>query len=269
MAEPIAGVRWRSLLELATALTRREIAGRYRGSLLGMAWLVLNPLLMLLTFTFVFGVVFQARWSGAGTGVSIAEFAVILFVGLTTFQFFAEVANRAPVLIVANANYVKKIVFPLEILPVVAVAVAMFQAAVGFALALPAVLLLTGRLPVTALLLPVVLVPYVLLTAGVAWMLAGLGTYVRDVAQVSASVVTMLLFLSGIFFPLSALPGWVQGWVMLSPVTLPVDQVREVLVFGRMPDWSALGWYWLAAVVVAGAGLAFFRAVRRGFADVL
>lgn len=269
MPDPSRGERLRSLAELTGALTRRELAGRFRGSLLGMAWLVINPLLMLLTFTFVFGVVFQARWSGADAGVSIAEFAVILFVGLTTFQVFADVANRAPLLIVGNVNYVKKIVFPLQILPVVAVGAALFQAVVGFALAVPAVWLVTGELPATALLLPVVLAPFVLMTLGVAWLLAGLGTYVRDVAQVTASFVMMLLFISGIFFPLSDLPAWVQGWVLLSPATLPVDMVREVLVFGNLPDWAAFGWYSLASVVVAGLGLGFFQMVRRGFADVL
>ena len=269
MPDPSRGERLRSLGELTWALTRRELAARFRGSLLGMAWLVINPLLMLLTFTFVFGVVFQARWSGADAGVSIAEFAVILFVGLTTFQLFADVANRAPLLIVGNANYVKKIVFPLQVLPVVSVGAALFQAVVGFALAVPAVWLVTGTLPATALLVPVVLAPFVAMTLGVAWFLAGLGTYVRDVAQVTTSLVTMLLFVSGIFFPLADLPEWVQGWVLLSPATLPVDMVREVLVFGNMPDWGALGWYSFAALAVGMAGLGFFQMVRRGFADVL
>lgn len=234
-----------------------------------MAWLVLNPLLMLLTFTFVFGVVFQARWEGDGGNVSIAQFAVILFVGLTAFQLFADAANRASLLIVGNVNYVKKIVFPLQILPVVTVGAALFQSAVGFALAIVAVFLVTGRVPATTLLLPLVLLPYVAMILGIVWFLAALGAYVRDVAQVMTSVVTMLLFVSGIFFPLSVLPGWVQGWVMLSPVTVPVEMIRQVMVFGEAPDWTLLGLYAGAAALVAVGGYCFFQATRKGFADVV
>jgi lipopolysaccharide transport system permease protein len=261
--------RLRSLAELAWALVLRELAARHKGSFLGTAWLVLNPLLMLLVFTFVFGVVFQARWQDAGGEVSMAEFAVILFVGLTAFQLFADVVNRAPLLVVENANYVKKIVFPLQILPVVTVGASLFQGAVGFALAIVAVFLVTGRVPATALLLPVVVAPYVAMILGIAWIVSALGAYVRDVAPVMTSVVTMLLFVSGIFFPLSALPAWVQDWVMLSPVALPVDMARQVLVFGVAPDWMALAAYAAAAALVAAGGYAFFQATRKGFADVV
>jgi lipopolysaccharide transport system permease protein len=261
--------RLRSLAELTWALVQRELAARHKGSFLGTAWLVLNPLLMLLVFTFVFGVVFQARWQDAGGGVSMAEFAVILFVGLTAFQLFADAVNRAPLLVVENANYVKKIVFPLQILPVVTVGAALFQGAVGFALAVVAVFLVTGRLPATSILLPLVLAPYVAMILGIAWFVSALGAYVRDVAPVMTSIVTMLLFVSGIFFPLSALPDWVRGWVMLSPAALPVDMARQVLVFGLLPDWTALAVYAAAAALVATGGYAFFQTTRKGFADVV
>jgi lipopolysaccharide transport system permease protein len=261
--------RLRSLAELTWALVRREVTARHKGSFLGTAWLVLNPVLMLLVFTFVFGVVFRARWEGTGADVSIAEFAVILFVGLTAFQLFADAIVRAPLVVVENANYVKKIVFPLQILPVVTVGAALFQGAVGFALAIVAVFLVTGRIPATAWLLPAVVAPYVAMILGIAWFVSALGTYIRDVAPVMASLVTMLLFVSGIFFPLTALPDWIQGWVMLSPVALPVDMSRQLLVFGVAPDWTALAAYAVVAGLVAAGGFAFFQATRKGFADVV
>lgn len=270
------GRRWLSRIhrtaELLIPLVRREVVGRYRGSALGLLWSFLNPLFMLAIFTFVFGVVFQSRWSTPGTELrehSLAEFSILLFAGLTVFQFFAEVINRAPGLILANANYVKKIVFPLELLPVVAVGNALFHAAISFALILAFVRLQLGSVPATALLLPLVLAPLVLLTLGLAWFLASLGTFVRDVGQLTGSVVTALMFLSGVFFPRSSLPEWIQGWVALSPVAIPMEMVRGILVFAVVPDWGSLGLYSVTALAVALLGYQFFQKTRKGFADVV
>lgn len=262
----------RTRMSLLGPLIRRDVVGRYRGSALGLLWSFLNPLFMLAIFTLVFGAVFQSRWStpgGESQEHSLTEFAIILFTGLTVFQFFAEVINRAPSLIIANANYVKKIVFPLEMLPVVAVGSALFHAAISLALTLAFVGLLMDGIPATAWLLPLVLSPLVLLTLGLAWFLASFGTYLRDIGQLTGSIVTALMFLSGVFFPRSALPEWIQPWIALGPVTLPIEMARQVLVFAQQPDWRSFALYCVASGAAAILGYLFFQKTRKGFADVV
>lgn len=254
---------------LLLPLIRREIAGRYRGSALGILWSLLTPLFMLGVYTFVFGHVFKARWAGASENASMGEFAVTLFAGLIVFQLFAEVVTRAPSLILGNQNYVKKIVFPLEILVPVTLGTALFHAAISLIVLFAFMLPIHGGLPWTALLLPIVLVPYCLSILGVSWFLASLGTYVRDIGQILGTVVTALMFLSPIFFPLSALPEWIQSWLVLNPIAVPVEQARNLLIFGKLPDFAALGYYSVVAVVVAVLGYQFFQQTRKGFADVL
>ncbi|PZO06182.1 MAG: sugar ABC transporter permease [Lysobacteraceae bacterium] len=262
----------RTRMSLLVPLIRRDVVGRYRGSALGLLWSFLNPLFMLAIFTLVFGAVFQSRWDVPGSDTqahSLVEYSIILFTGLTVFQFFAEVINRAPSLILANANYVKKIVFPLEILPMVAVGSALFHAAISLALTLAFVGSLLGGIPATAWLLPLVLLPLVLLTVGLAWFLASFGTYLRDIGQLTGSIVTALMFLSGVFFPRSALPEWIQPWIALGPITLPIEMARQVLVFGQQPDWRSFALYSAAAAAVAILGYLFFQKTRKGFADVV
>ncbi len=256
-------------MPLILPLIRREVTGRYRGSALGTLWSLVTPLIMLGVYTFIFGFVFKARWSEAGESASTAEFAVTLFAGLIVFQIFAEVVNRAPTLILSNQNYVKKVVFPLEVLPVVALGSALFHAAISVAVLFGFKLAISGSIPWTALLLPVVLAPYAVLILGLAWFLASLGTYVRDVSQVLPPLVTATMFLSPIFFPLSALPGWLQPWLRLNPVALPVEQARNVLIWGRPPDMAAIALYSLMALVVCALGFLWFQQTRKGFADVL
>lgn len=259
---------------LITQLTRREIAGRYRGSVLGVLWSLLTPLFMLAIYTFVFGTIFKARWSGAGADAaqgaqSTGEFAIILFCGLIVFQLFAEVINRAPSLVLSNKSYVKKVVFPLEILPVVALGSALFHAAVSLLVLLGFMVFFTGHIPVTALLLPLVLVSFLVLILGLAWFLASLGVFFRDIGQVLSTLVTALMFLSPIFFPASALPDWLRPYLFLNPVALPVEEARNVLIWGKAPDWLGLGLYAIVAVGVAALGHLWFEKTRKGFADVL
>ena len=259
---------------LITALIRREVVGRYRGSALGIVWSLLTPLFMLAVYTWVFGTVFQARWvaapgAAADVAPSTGEFAIILFVGLIVFQLFAEVVNRAPGLILANANYVKKVVFPLEILPVVALGAALFHAAVSLVVLAGFMLAVHATIPITALLLPIVLAPFALLILGLGWFLASLGVYLRDIGQLLGTVVTALMFVSPIFFPLSALPEWLRPWVALNPIALPVELARDVLIFGRAPDLTGIAVYSLVAALVAALGYMWFQKTRRGFADVV
>ncbi len=254
---------------LTWELIKREIESRYRGSALGLIWSMITPLLMLGIYTFVFGTVFRSRWGEADAHTPPAQFAVILFTGLIVYQIFAETITRAPMLMIANSNYVKKVVFPLEILVPVAIGNALFHAGVSLLILLPFIYLVMGAIPLTAVLLPFVIAPLLLMSAGAGWFLASLGTYTRDIGQFIGTFATALLFLAPIFFPSTALPVWVQPWLALNPVTIPVEQAREVLIFGKMPDWDALYGYTLIAVIVCASGFLWFQKTRKGFADVL
>jgi lipopolysaccharide transport system permease protein len=261
---------WTSLWShrtLIRTLTQREISGRYRGSMLGIFWSFLNPLLMLGIYTFVFTEVFRMRWTAAGTNKF--EFAVVLFAGLLMFSIFAECMTRAPGLIVGNPNYVKKVVFPLQIFTWVSLFTALFHFGIGLLVLLGAKLYVDNAIPFTALLLPVVLVPFLLFCAGLTWFLSALGVYVRDIGQIIGVVVTALMFLSPLFFPAAAVPEAYRALLHLNPLTFPIEQTRNVLVWGTMPNWAGVSVYFVACLAVAQLGLWWFNRTRRGFADVL
>ena len=254
--------------QLIVQMTRREVAGRYKGSVLGLAWSFLTPILMLAVYTFVFSVVFKARW-GTDGDESKTQFALVLFVGMIVHGLFAEVLNRAPGLILSNVNYVKKVVFPLDVLPVIAMGAALFHASISLAVLLIAFALFNGYLHWTVIFIPVVLLPLVILTLGVAWILASLGVFLRDVGQTVGIITTMMLFLAPIFYPVTALPEEVRPLIMANPLTFIIEEARGVVILGRMPHWTGLGMYTLVATAVAWAGFAWFQKTRKGFADVL
>ena len=258
---------WRNR-QLISQMTRREVAGRYKGSVMGLAWSFFNPVFMLAVYTFVFSVVFKARW-GVGGEESKTQFAVVLFVGMIVHGLLAEVLNRAPGLILGNVNYVKKVVFPLEILPVVSMGAALFHSLVSLGVLLIAFALFNGYLHSTAVLIPLVVLPLVILTLGVAWILASLGVFLRDVGQTISLITTVMLFLAPVFYPITALPEEMRPWIMANPLTFIIEQAREVLIWGRRPNWGGLGIYTLAATAVAWVGYAWFQKTRKGFADVL
>lgn len=267
-ASPVGAVRslWANR-QLIARMGQREIIGRYKGSAMGLAWSFITPLFMLAIYTFVFSVVFQARWGTSEE--SKTQFAVVLFAGLIVHTLFSDVINRAPQLVLGNVNYVKKVVFPLEILPVVQLLSATFHALVSVVVLIAAQLVFQGSLPITALLLPVVLLPFLLLTLGLAWWLASLGVFVRDVGQTISLVTSVMLFMSPVFFPVQSLPPAMQPWMHLNPLTFVIEQVREVVVWGRLPDWQGLAVYSLASIATAWLGFAWFQKTRKGFADVL
>ncbi len=271
-AEPSASLRslvcslW-SNRQLIGRMGYREIVGRYQGSVIGLLWSVLNPILMLGIYTFVFSVVFQARWGEAQE--SRGQFAVVLFAGLIVHGLFAEVLNRAPQLVLGNVNYVKKVVFPLEILPVVQLVAAAFHAFISVLVLLGAQWIVNGAVPATALLLPLVAFPLLMLTLGCAWGLASVGVFVRDVGQLVVFATTVLLFLSPVFFPVHALPPMIQPWMQLNPLSFFIEQVRAVLVWGNVPNWSTLALFYLMSLGIAWMGFAWFQKTRKGFADVL
>lgn len=252
---------------LTYQLAKREVVGRYRGSVAGLAWSFFNPLLMLAVYTFVFSVIFQARWSGLEAGRS--GFAIVLFIGVLVHGIFAECLNRAPTLIMANTNYVKRVMFPLEILPWVAMGSALFHAFVSLIVLVLAQLIVLGSIPATAVLLPLVIAPLVLTTMGVAWIFAAFGVYLRDIGQITVVITTVALFLSPVFYPVTALPEEYRVIFLLNPLTFIIEQAREVMIWGRLPDWSGLALYIVASLVVAWIGFWTFQKMRRGFADVL
>jgi lipopolysaccharide transport system permease protein len=254
----------RSLLR---ALVVREILGRYQGSVFGVLWSLFNPVLMLTVYTFVFSVVFKARWTP--TSDSRSEFALALFVGLIAFNLFAECVNRAPNLILSNANYVKKVVFPLEILPIVSLGAALFHAIVSVCVWLLFYVIAAGVPHWTVVWTPILFVPLVLLVCGLSWALAALGVYLRDVGQITALVTTVLMFLSPVFYPVSALPASLQVVFELNPLTPVVEMLRDVLMWGRMPRAGQFGTSLLVGSVIAWLGFILFQKTRKGFADVL
>lgn len=259
---------WRGLWharDLIIQLTERDTRSRYRGSAMGLFWSAIHPLLMLTVYTFFFTEIFPGRWAGADR----LDFALVLFIGLLLHGFVAECLSRAPGLVVEQPNLVKKIVFPLDVLPVVAIGTAIFHLLIGLAIWFAFHLLIVGVPPWTVVFMPFVLVPLVLMTLGVCWFLAAIGVYLRDVGHITPVLSAVLLFASPVFYPLSALKPPFQTIVAASPLTIPIEQARAVLLMGQPPQWDVLAAYAAVAIVVAWLGAAWFRATRKGFADVL
>ncbi len=252
---------------LIMQFVRREVAGRYKGSFLGVLWSFITPVLMLAIYTFVFGFIFKSRWRPASDDVG--EFAIVMFVGLLTHGMVAECINRAPVLVVGNPNYVKKVVFPLPALAWITLGTALFHMLIASTVLIVAVLFWQGHLPLTALLAPIVLLPLLLLTVGLIWILSALGVYMRDLSQVTGILTALLLFLAPIFYPLGSVPAGFQTAVMFNPLTFIIEQLRAVLIWGHGINWWGWCLYVLIAYAVAWIGLVWFEKARKGFGDVL
>jgi len=257
---------WRNR-QLISAAAKREVLGRYRGSALGLLWSFFNPVFMLIVFTFVFSVVFKARWNTGSD--SKTEFALVLFAGLIVFNVFSECINRAPGTILSNTSYVKKVIFPLEILPFVTLLSALFHGLVSLIVWLLAYLVLFGLPHATIFYLPLIFVPFGLFIMGLTWALASLGVYLRDVSQIMGTITTVLLFLSPIFYPVDALPEAYRHFIYLNPLTPVIEQTRAVLYFNKVPDLALMTTYWLVTYLIAWLGFAWFQRTRKGFADVL
>lgn len=264
-AQLIASVRnnW----GLIQDLVRRDFVGRYKGSMLGVLWSLFNPLLMLAIYTVVFSVAFKARW---GTGEeSKVTFAIVLFSGMIVHSFFAECINRAPGLITAHASYVKKVVFPLEIL----IWMALFSAFLHFLVSFAVLLffcLITGTVVYPgALLIPLVLLPLVLMVLGFSWIFASLGVYLKDLSQMMAMVSTVALFLTPIFYPIDVLPASYRPFLLWNPITLPVIQLRELMLWGTPVHWGQWAISLIIGLFFCQAGFWWFQKTRKGFADVI
>ncbi len=260
--------------DLIIQLTRRELTQRYRSSYLGMLWTVINPLLMLMIYTFIFSTVFQAKWGTLHTSEGAASqgpgtFALTLFAGLIAFNVFAEVLNRAPVLILQAPNYVKKVVFPLEILPVVVLNVALVHSLISLGILMVGVTLGLGLISPMMALLPLAYLPLLLLCLGLGWFLASLGVYVHDTGHGVVFIVQVLFFMSPIFYPISAVPEHFRSILYLNPLTTIIDGFRRVLLWQQPLAWPAWSMLTVCAAVVAWLGYLWFMKTKGGFADVI
>ncbi|MFN4160382.1 MAG: ABC transporter permease [Stenotrophomonas sp.] len=252
---------------LTFELTQREVLGRYRGASFGLLWSLISPFLMLLVYTMAFGFIMKGRWPGSSG--STTDFALILFAGLTVHGFFAECFTRAPQLIVSNTSYVKRVVFPLDILVWSMTLSALFHLVMNMVVLLLLYLCVKGSIHPTAVLLPIVLIPLVILTTGIGWMASALGVYLRDIGQIAGVIAAAMLFLSSAIIPVESVPASYRIVFELNPLTFIINQVREVVIWGRLPDWTGLAIYTLIACVVAVIGHRMFTKLRVGFADVL
>ena len=253
--------------ELLWELVKRDFIGRYKGSMMGVAWSLLHPILMLVIYTLVFSVAFKARW-GIGEESKVA-FALVLFSGMIVHGLFAECLNRAPGLIISQPNYVKKVVFPLEILPWVALCSALLHFLVSIGLLLIFCIFSGVSMKATVILVPIVMLPLLLMTLGLTWLFASLGVYLRDIAQGMGVVTTVLMFLSPVFYKTSAFPEEYRILFALNPLTLPIEQLRDVMLWGYAINWSSWAISLFVGITICYFGFWWFQKSRRGFADVL
>lgn len=275
MTSPVNSITLFSLIrsflqnyQLVKQMTKRDVLGRYKGSFLGLGWSFFNPILMLVVYAFVFSVVFKARW-WTGDVDSHTTFAIPLFVGMIVHGLFAECANRAAALIMENTNYVKKVVFPLEILPWVVMGSALFHLLISLIVLLLVQLAIFQSLQWTVILFPVVLMPLVFFSVGVIWFLSSIGVFLRDVGPTVSVITAALLFISPVFYPLSALPEKYQFWVKFNPLAFIIEEARNSLVFGEVPNWLDWGIYMGLSILTCWFGFWWFQRTRKGFADVL
>jgi lipopolysaccharide transport system permease protein len=265
---------WRFVLQfvrlrnLVWQFTLREVQARYRGSYLGIVWAFITPFLMLIVYTFVFSVIFKARWQRSGAE-SVVGFALTLFSGLIAFNMFSDCATRAPTLIAGNPNYVKKVVFPLEVLPVSVVASALIHSLISLSIVVIGMLVTSGKLYWTTLYLPLVYLPLIAFTLGVSWLLASLGVFIRDIRNFVDVLVRFLFFLTPIFYPLSAVPTTLRPLFGLNPLAAIVENFRRVVIWGQLPDWPWLGIVTLFSGVMMLGGYMWFMKIKRAFADVI
>lgn len=255
--------RW----QLFRRVLRRDIEASFRGSALGLLWIVLIPLVMVALYTFVFGVVMKSAW--AIPTASPLQVPLIYFTGLSISGFFMEVLNRSPNFIRAHTSYVKKVIFPLDLLPWVVVGTAAVKLAIGLALLEIFLSVIEGRVAIEVLYLPVLLAPFLLMLVGVSWTLSAIGTYVRDLGHVLAVVSPVVMFVSPVFYALDQVPEAARPFYWLNPLTFELESARNVLFLGQGIDWGGYALYWLIAAVVFTLGFGFFQRARSGFADVV
>ena len=251
---------------LVLELAKRDFSGRYQGSFGGMLWSLAQPLFLLAVYTLAFGVILDARWGFAG---GTADYALMVFAGLIVFNAVSECLARAPGLVSGNPNYVKKVVFPLEVLPWVITLTALCHALIGVAVWLVAYAWVHGAPKPAALAFPLVLASLLPLLLGLGWLLSALGVVVRDIGQLTTMLSHALLFLTPIFYSIDTVPPMLQGALLLNPLTYVVEQLRLVLYFGEFPSMRGLAVYFMLSALFAWLALTLFRRMRPSFADMV
>lgn len=266
---------WRLLWQLGC----RDIQSRYKGSVLGILWSLITPILTVGLYTFLFSVVFHAQWgedfrstdiaSSSSSGPGHAQYALILFTGLMLHSFLADIMQRATGVVVSQANLVKKVVFPLHVLPAVVVFSSVFQILVSGMVLLLALLLSGQGAHLSWVCLPLLLAPFVVLGLGVAWFLSALGVYLRDLGQIMSWLITALLFSAPVLYPLNTVSQKLGAYLLLNPLTFMVEEWRQVIYAGTWPHWGAWGVYAGVSFLMASLGFTVFAKMKKGFADVL
>lgn len=249
-------------------LAKRDFIGRYKGSSLGIIWSLINPLLLLVIYAFVFGVIFKSRW-GHGVENGKGVFAIVLFSGMIIHGFFAECLIRSPGLIVAYPNYVTKVVFPLEILSWMSLISAVFHMLVSFF-----VLLLFCGISGTpvywgTLLMPIILLPLFLMMLGFSWFFSAIGVYFRDLSQFVGMISTVTLFLAPVFYSADTLPAPYREWLIWNPITLPIVELREAMLWNKSLAWDSWGVSLIISLLICQTGFWWFQKTRRGFSDAI
>ena len=262
---PMIAVTNRSLL---WQFVKRSVSARYKGSMLGLFWSFVHPMMMLCVYTFVFSVVFKSRW-GIDTGGGRGAFAIIMFCGLAMFNIISEAVNLNCGIVVGNPNLVKKVIFPLEILPLSQTIASFAVGMVWFFLLFLGSVFIFGKLSFTMLLLPLILLPLFLFTLGVSFFTSSLGVYVRDTPHIVGVVLQILFFVTPIFYPVSAIPERFRWPILMNPLTLLIEEARKVFLYGELPDWRFLGAAFLISLLVLHLGFLWFHKTKKGFADVL
>ncbi len=262
------GMIWRHR-ELISQLVRRELTQRYKGSYLGVLWSYVTPLAMLAIYTLVFSVVLKVQWDVGPQDSAAGSFALVLFAGLIPFTVFSDVVSQSPNLILAVPSYVKKVVFPLEVLPVVIVCAAIIQSLISVAILVVAALAVTGSIPATIVLLPLAYLPLVFLCLAAGWLLSALGVYLRDLRQAIPILVQVLLFLSCLFYPVSAVPQSLRFLLFLHPLTVILYSFRRAAVWGTSLEWVPWAEWTAITFALAIAGWALFIRIKPGFADAI
>lgn len=252
---------------LILELTRREVDGRYRGASLGMLWALVSPFLMLCIYAIAFGTVLGGRWPEVRA--TDTPFSIVLFAGMIPYFVLAECMVRSTELVIANPSYVKRVVFPLEILPWPMIFSALFHCLMNVIVFLAMRMAMEHRFEWTVLYMPAVILPIALVGLGVAWFISSLSVYVRDLRQMMGLASMAILFLSSVMIPLATVPQKYKAIFMLNPLSFIAEQSRAVLIWGQAPDWAGLGWHVAAALAFLYAGYAWFLSTKRGFADVL
>lgn len=253
--------------ELLWALSKREVAARFKGSYGGLSWYVIQNLLLLALYSFIFGSLFKSHW--ARPGHAHGNYTLTLFMGLIIFNIFSECITRAPTLILGNTNYVKKVVFPLEILPAIQLMASVFNAFIATLVLVVMAFFLNASVFWQGLWLPLIVLPLLVMILGFSWFLSAFGTYVRDVNQVVTLLISAVMFLSPLFYQISSLPEKIRPYIDLNPLTIPMEEARGALLFGETPDFGVLAIYSCISIGVAVLGFVFFQNARRGFPDVL